>query len=231
MSHRNPDSSAPVASPERDGGRAPAEVSSARSAEATSPAAPDAGNPEEPGSEAPSPQGPSPREWDPEEPTPAQAGKPTPDMIERMRHVGLRIDRAGRLWHQGREVTHPRLARAIRSWIDRREGDGRPIVRMDAARYAYIEVEDAELLANTARWDGERVILHLNDGSEEELDYGSLAAGEDDALYCAVRGGRLTARLTPRAAYALAPRLDEREDGSFEIVAGGARFPIATRRA
>jgi uncharacterized protein len=167
----------------------------------------------------------------------------TPEMIERFRQTGLRLDREGRLWHEGAEIAHAGLRRAILRWLDRRD-DGRPIIRLDERRYAYIDVEDAELLALSARWDGDRLWLALNDGSEEELAYASLEIGAHDALYCAARGGRLRARITTPAYYVLARGIQpdtgteqaggrgaEADEGSFVLVARGARFPIRRRIA
>ena len=55
-----------------------------------------------------------------------------PELLERMRTIGLRIDDRGRMWHQADEVTHPGLKRAILRWLDVR-ADGRAIVRVEAA--------------------------------------------------------------------------------------------------
>jgi hypothetical protein len=112
-----------------------------------------------------------------------------PELIEKLRQTGIRLDREGRFWHEGQEVTHGGFRRALLRWMDRLD-DGRPILRLDDDRFAYVDVEDAHLLAVSARWDGDRVLLTLNDGSEEELDYASLRVGEGHALYCAVRKGR-----------------------------------------
>ena len=157
-------------------------------------------------------------------------GAPTPEMIETFRQVGLRLDRSGRLWHKGHQVTHPRLKTTILRWLDRRERDGRPIIRLDDQRYAYIDVEDADLLVTSARWQGDRVFIVLNDGSEEELAYASLRVGESDALYCDARGGRLEARITTPAFYVLAERIDESDANEFELHAAGKRFPVGERR-
>jgi hypothetical protein len=162
--------------------------------------------------------------------TPAGGGELTSEMIERFRQVGLRLDRSGRLWHQGQEITHPRLKATILRWLDRRESDGRAIVRLDEQRYAYIDVDDADLLALSARWEGDRAWLALSDESEEELAYDSLRVGADHALYCDARGGRLEARLTTAAYFAVAQRIEERADGGFELAAAGSRFPIRERR-
>ena len=58
-----------------------------------------------------------------------------PEVLEKLRTIGLRIDRAGHMWHQGEEVTHPRLKQAMLRWLDVRD-DGRDIIKLDAQRYA-----------------------------------------------------------------------------------------------
>src|SRR5262245_2655007 len=101
----------------------------------------------------------------------------TPELIEKMRTIGLRLDGAGRFWHQGSPVTHPRLRQALLRWLDVRD-DGRDIVKLDERRYAYVEIEDAHLRAKSARWDADRCIVLWDDDRETELDYGSLRQGD-----------------------------------------------------
>jgi hypothetical protein len=153
------------------------------------------------------------------------------EMIERFRRTGIRLDREGRLWHEGAEIEHHGLRRALLRWLDRRE-DGRAILRLDERRYAYIDVEDADLLALSARWDHDRAWLRLNDDTEEELDYASLQHDPHNALYCRVRGGRLTARITTPAYYVLAERIrpTDADESSFVIDARGLAFPIRERQ-
>jgi hypothetical protein len=148
----------------------------------------------------------------------------TPEQIEAFRSIGLSIDRAGRIWHQGAEVTHPRLRQALLRWLDVRD-DGRDIVKLDDTRYAYVDVEDAHLRAVSARWDGDRVLLVLDDGSEEALDPATLTLGGGDAMYCKVRGGRLRARLSTAAQASVSERVVE-HDGGFALEANGKRWPI-----
>ncbi|WP_428269303.1 hypothetical protein [Haliangium sp.] len=150
------------------------------------------------------------------------------EQIERLRQTGIRLDRAGRLWHEGAEITHPGLRRALLRWLDVR-ADGRTILRLDAERYAYIDVEDAHLIVVSARWEGDRVRLRLNDDSEEELDYASLIQADDATLYCRVRGDRLLARLSTPAYYALAERIEPGPEDSFVLVAAAGRFRIGQR--
>jgi len=152
----------------------------------------------------------------------------SPALIEKLRRSGIRLDREGRFWHEGEEIRHAGLRRALLRWMDRLD-DGRPILRLDEHRYAYVDVEDTPLLAVSARWDGDRVLLTLNDRSEEELAYASLRVGEGDALYCMVRGGRLEARLTTAAQQVVAERIAEGEGGVFALAAAGERWEIGAR--
>ena len=148
----------------------------------------------------------------------------TPEQLEKMRAIGLRLDRAGRFWHDGAEVTHPRLRQALLRWLDVR-ADGRDIIRLDDTRYAYVDVEDAHLRAVSARWDGDRVQLVLDDDSEEELDYASLALSADGAVMCRARGGKLRCRLTTAAHAVVAARIVESSTG-FALPAAGSVWPI-----
>lgn len=150
----------------------------------------------------------------------------TPEMLERFRQVGLRLDRQGRFWHRGAEVTHPRLRLALLRWLDVREEDDRPIIRLDARRYAYVDVDDAMLLVTSIRWDGDRAVAHLNDDTEEELAYDTLAVAGDGTAYCKARGARLPARLVPSAFLSLAEHIVEQGSG-FALEAAGALHPIA----
>lgn len=148
----------------------------------------------------------------------------TPEMIERFRSIGLRLDRDGHFWHEGERVAHPRLAQALLRWLDVRD-DGRDIVRLDDARYAYVDVDDAHLRVAAARWHGDRLTLVLDDGSAEELAYATLALGADGGLRCRARGGKLTARFSTGAQQVALERLDA--DGDRHVLAAaGQRWPI-----
>ena len=152
----------------------------------------------------------------------------TPELLEKFRQTGIRLDREGRFWHQGVEITHDRLRNALLRWIDRLD-DGRDVLRLDETRYAYLEVEDAHLLVVSARWQGDCATVTLNDGATEELAYDTLCTADDNALYCAVRAGRLEARITTPAYYALAEHIEEHGDGGFALRAAGGLFVIGRR--
>ena len=148
----------------------------------------------------------------------------TPEMIETMRTIGLTLDRAGTLWHQGTAIAHARLRQALLRWLDVRE-DGRDIVKLDDVRYAYVDVEDAHLRARSARWEDDHCLVLWDDDHEEELDYGSLRQAPDHALYARVRA-RLRGRIAGPAYHAIAERITE-EPGRFVVTARGLPWPIA----
>ncbi|HWO23254.1 MAG TPA: hypothetical protein VNO30_31145 [Kofleriaceae bacterium] len=158
----------------------------------------------------------------------------TPELLEQMRTIGLRLDRAGTFWHAGAEVTHPRLRQALLRWLDVLD-TGRDIVRLDDKRYAYVEVEDAHLRARSARWDGDRCFVLWDDDREAELDYGSLRQAPDHALYARARD-RLRGRIAGPAYHAITERVVQAAAGAeataeataaFYLEAAGQRWPIA----
>jgi hypothetical protein len=158
---------------------------------------------------------------------PERPAEMTESMIEKMRAIGLRLDRAGTFWHEGTAVTHPRLRQALLRWLDVRE-DGRDIVRLDDKRYAYVEIEDAHLRARSARWDGDRCLVLWDDDRETELSYGSLRQAADHALYATVHG-QLRGRIAGPAYHAVAERIVEtpRAGEGFALEAAGRHWPIA----
>jgi hypothetical protein len=147
----------------------------------------------------------------------------TPEQIEKFRTIGLRLDRSGTFWHEGSPITHARLRQALLRWLDVLD-DGRDIVRLDATRYAYVDVEDAHLRARSARWTGDHCVVVWDDDRETELDYASLRQAPDHALYANV--GRLRGRIAGPAYHAVAEHIVERR-GGFALAAAGAEWPIA----
>jgi len=154
-------------------------------------------------------------------------------MIEQLRTIGLRLDRAGTFWHEGTAVTHPRLRQALLRWLDVTT-DGRDIVRLDDKRYAYVDIEDAHLRARSARWVDDRCFVLWDDDREAELAYGALRQAADHALYVPIHD-RLRGRIAGPAYHAIAERIVEiapppgapRAPSGFALQAAGQRWPIA----
>ena len=155
------------------------------------------------------------------------------EWLEKLRQSGIRIDREGRFIHEGAPVTHEGLLRALFRWLDRErdgEEDGRYVFRLDAKRFAYVEVDDTPLVARAARVDSDGTIwLALSDGAEERLAPETLTVDGDGVLRAWARQGRLEARLAGSAVAALADRFTDSPDGQPALrVAGGLR-PIPRR--
>jgi len=132
--------------------------------------------------------------------------------LDRLRRSGFRIDRDGELRHEGEMVRHEGLRQALFRWLDRLP-DGRFVLRLDAERFAYIDVEDTPLVARAARIDGASILVALSDGTEERLDPATLNVDQAGGLRCRVRGGRLEARLTTSAAVVVAELIEDRPEG------------------
>jgi hypothetical protein len=142
--------------------------------------------------------------------------------IERLRRSGIRLDRDGRFWHEGAEVTHRGLRAAFFRWLDRNP-DGRWVLRLDERRFVYLDVDDAPFVIATLRWEGDRAFVRLSDDSEEALDCGSLRL-DGGVAYATVKG-RFAGRLARAAWHALAERIVER-DGVIELDAAGGPYPL-----
>jgi hypothetical protein len=153
--------------------------------------------------------------------------------LEQIRRSGISVDREGRFIHEGAEVTHEGLKRALFRWLDRLPPpDGRYVLRLDERRFAYLEaVADTPLVARAARIDEEGAVqLALSDGSEEPLDPATLTVDDAGILRAWVRGGRIEARLASSAAAALGDLLSE-ADGRPRLRLGGRWYALPPRSA
>jgi hypothetical protein len=128
--------------------------------------------------------------------------------IEKLRRSGIRLDAEGRFWHEGQEVTHHGLRAAFFRWLDRNP-DGRYVLRLDDKRFVYLDVDDAPYLVRSLRWEGERALAVLSDGTEEPLDLSSVHV-KDGVAYALVKG-TMDARLSAAAFSTLGEHIVERD--------------------
>jgi hypothetical protein len=156
--------------------------------------------------------------------------QPDPELIERLRRSGIRIDREGQFIHEGEPVRHQGLREALFRWLDRLD-DGRYVLRLDERRFAYIDVDDTPLVVRALRLapDG-AVSLQLSDGAEEPLDPTTLTVDAEGVLRCWVRGGRIEARLATSAAAVLAERITETSRGPALLWPGHSQPQLLARR-
>jgi len=125
----------------------------------------------------------------------------------------LFLDKEGRWFHEGVEITHPRTCELFSRSVCR-EADGGYGLQIGRER-ARIEVEDTPYMVREVRFCGAQVELKLNDGSLEILDPASLRIGAANVLYCQVKPEKLPARFLRPAYYQLVGRVEQDEDGYF----------------
>ncbi|MEW5980326.1 MAG: DUF1285 domain-containing protein [Acidobacteriota bacterium] len=117
------------------------------------------------------------------------------------------LDKEGRWFHEGCEITHARTLRLFSRSLTR-DVDGRYWIEIGAER-ARVEVEDTAYqvrsvtVIRTSAGIPFDYVLHLSDGVEELLDPATLAVGKRNVLYCSVRNGSERARFLRQAYYQL----------------------------
>ena len=151
----------------------------------------------------------------------------------RSRESTIRIDRAGRFFHDGQEVEHPKLRRALATWISRHPDDGRYILT-NGYDWTYFEVEDVPFFVRSVRDRDGELILELSDGTEEALHEPAAELTEEGGIRLRVKhasaGGPYDAKLTGAALVDLSPFLKPESDGSFVIEHGALRAIVRPAR-
>lgn len=91
-----------------------------------------------------------------------------------------------------------------------------------------VVIDDAPFVITRVTADpNQQLILRLNDESEELLDPTTLSIGENNVLYCRVKGGEHPARFLRPAYYQLAEYMQENEEtGMFLLRTGHISYPI-----
>jgi hypothetical protein len=147
----------------------------------------------------------------------------------RSRESTIRLDASGRFSHDGAPVDHPGMVRAFASWIARHPDDGRYILT-NGYDWTYFTVEDVPFFVERIEDRDGCPWLALSDGSDEPLDPEALFLPSDDRLYSRVKGGAFDARFGRQAQLALAPWLEERENGELALVIAGKTHAIGRAR-
>ena len=151
----------------------------------------------------------------------------------RSRESTIRLDGAGRFWHDGSPVEHAGLSAALHSWIGRHPDDGRYILS-NGYDWTYFTVDDAPYVVRSVRLEASRIALVLSDGTEEEWDPEGSRIGSDAALYAivkrAARGGPYEAKFTRHAQASLEPVLVDEGSPAVRIGATIHRIGVSFRR-
>jgi len=147
-----------------------------------------------------------------------------------MNEPSIWIDKEGRWFFQGEEITHRKTYLLYNRNLTRDES-GRIILRV-GKEICPVEVEDTPFVIKSleiypAEQGGlEFVWLILNDESREQLIPETLYIGADHIPYCRVRGGIFEARFSRGAYQLLAPFIqhDEQEKRFFIPIDGKKHY-------
>ena len=107
----------------------------------------------------------------------------------------------------------------------KRNPDGSYYLQVAEER-ASITVEDTPYVVKTVREDHGGFVIVTNDDEHEPLDPSSLEVGNDNVLYCRVKGGAFRARFLRTAYYHLSSNFFADEGECFSLVVHGQRYPI-----
>jgi hypothetical protein len=148
-----------------------------------------------------------------------------------MNESPLRIDKDGRWFFQGEEITHRKTFLLYARSLTRDEA-GRIILRVGREQCP-VEVEDAPFVVTTVEFipfgpDGQEAIwLTLNDETREKLDPATLRIGPGNIPYCKVREGMFEARFSRNAYQLLVPHIqhDEKENRFF-LSLNKTKYPL-----
>ena len=154
------------------------------------------------------------------------------DLIDR--ESGLRLDRNGRWHHEGVEVTHEGLHRAVTRWLAYDAEAARFIIRVSDDFWAWVDVDDAPFQAHLLTLTEQGLLLRLSDQRELLWDGAEILLGEDNAWYITIGDPPLEARLSRPSLATLAERLEEDpddEDRLWLTLPGGRTVGFTPRPA
>ena len=138
-----------------------------------------------------------------------------------MKTPPMKIDKEGRWFYQGEEITHRKTYLLYCRSLTRDES-GRMILRVGREECP-VEAEDAPFVVMTiefvpaAAGEEEALWITLNDETRERLIPETLRIAPDHVPYCRVRNGLFEARFSRNAYQLLVPhiRMDEKENRFF----------------
>ncbi len=141
----------------------------------------------------------------------------------------IHIDKEGRWTHKGAEMIRQDLIRLFyrNMTLDR---EGRYIIHWQDTQ-CYVDVEDTAFVVTSVSFQEKTengrsgFLLHLNDGTREDLLPETLFTGKHHVLYCSVKNKTFPARFLRAAYYQLAEHVEE-ENGDYVIRLNGRTYPI-----
>lgn len=158
-----------------------------------------------------------------------------PDPVFKIRFMDRKyyyfLDKEGRIWHKGTEITDPRFAYLVH----------RTMQKVDSGYVVKCQGEDCHFQVEDQPYIVQDVALHKNErgklrqidlifpgGYTEVLDPSSLRVSEENVLYSKVRSGLFDARFTLKSFFHLVPFIEQDPSGQdYSIQIGGKRYKIS----
>lgn len=147
-------------------------------------------------------------------------------MVEDIPPCHIRIDKEGNWYYQGLPIINHQIYLHLNQCLEK-DPSGKYVLLMDGEK-CYLEVEDTpyviqEASLKPATKSTPRLMVKLNDGTEEVLKADTLRAGKDNVLYCKVKDAQYDARFLRASYYQLAKFLQH--DGKrYYLLAGGKKI-------
>ncbi len=131
-------------------------------------------------------------------------------------------------WYANDERIHNRRINTLFSQCLRRTSEGMYEIAIGWDKVT-VEIEDTPYVVTRVMGDSvQGFTLRLNDESEELLDPTSLSIGQENVLYCRVKGGSYLARFLRPAYYQLTAHVQEDgAHGTFSLRVGNTAFSIS----
>jgi hypothetical protein len=135
-------------------------------------------------------------------------------------------------WYANDERIHNRRINVLFSQHLRQTQEGGYEIAIGWDKVTVV-IDDAPFVVTRVMGDTtDGFTLHLNDESEELLDPRTLTIGQDNVLYCRVKGGAQAARFLRPAYYQLTSYVQEdAETGAFLLKLGDITYHIRDERS
>ena len=148
-------------------------------------------------------------------------------MMDRVYHYYM--DKEGRIWHEGTEITDPRFALQI---LKNLQSTAEGLLAKCQGEKCFFQVEDVPYVVQDValyKDEGElqQVDLIFPGGYTERLNPATLFVSPENVLYCSVREGAFRARFTRNSFFRLTPFITEdTANHAYHLQIEGRRFPI-----
>lgn len=132
------------------------------------------------------------------------------------RESSIRLDKRGKFWHNGNEVEHAGLERAMHAWI-KKHPENKRFVLENGYDWCYLTVDCTPFLVVAIHYDEGAFITTLSDGTRAPLLVGSLRLNAEGDILCDVKldrtDGPYEARFDTYAATQLSEWLTDSPNG------------------